>query len=136
MVKKKRKRTGYSLIVAIGLFLLIAVLLYGLYFVNDVRTELWDSSLSTIIENTDRATDMITGKINAEKRSLQVQGNALESLTSSDIDTIGFLLDGFDSKEYSVTLVVGETTYPAKKQFHRGTSECCRHKNKYCTPVH
>ena len=117
MVKKKRKRTGYSLIVAIGLFLLIAVLLYGLYFVNDVRTELWDSSLSTIIENTDRATDMITGKINAEKRSLQVQGNALESLTSSDIDTIGFLLDGFDSKEYSVTLVVGETTYPAKNSF-------------------
>ena len=117
MVKKKRKRTGYSLIVAIGLFLLIAVLLYGLYFVNDVRTELWDSSLSTIIENTDRATDIITGKINAEKRSLQVQANALESLTSSDIDTIGFLLDGFDSKEYSVTLVVGETTYPAKNSF-------------------
>ena len=117
MVKEKRKRTGYSLIVAIGLFLLIAVLLYGLYFVNDVRTELWNSSLSTIIENTDRATDMITGKINAEKRSLQVQGNALESLTSSDIDTIGFLLDGFDSKEYSVTLVVGETTYPAKNSF-------------------
>ena len=117
MVKKKRKRTGYSLIVAIGLFLLIAVLLYGLYFVNDVRTELWDSSLSTIIENTDRSTDMITGKINAEKRSLQVQGNALESLTSSDIDTIGFLLDGFDSKEYSVTLVVGETTYPAKNSY-------------------
>ena len=117
MVKKERKRTGYSLIVAIGLFLLIAVLLYGLYFVNDVRTELWDSSLSTIIENTDCATDMITGKINAEKRSLQVQGNALESLTSSDIDTIGFLLDGFDSKEYSVTLVVGETTYPAKNSF-------------------
>ena len=105
MVKKKRKGTGYSLIVAIGLLLLIAVLLYGLFFVNDVRTELWDSSLSTIIENTDRSTDMITGKINAEKRSLQVQGNALESLTSSDIDTIGFLLDGFDSKEYSVTLV-------------------------------
>ena len=46
---------------------------------------------------TDRATDMITGKINAEKRSLQVQGNALESLTSSDIDTMGFLLDGLQN---------------------------------------
>ena len=46
---------------------------------------------------TDRAADMITGKINAEKRSLQVQGNALESLTSSDIDTIGFLLDGLQN---------------------------------------
>ena len=69
MVKKNKKRTGYSLIVASGLLLLVAVLLYGLYYVNDVRTELWDSSLSTIIENTDRAADMDNGKINAEKRS-------------------------------------------------------------------
>ena len=63
MVKKNRKRTGYSLIVASGLLLLVGVLLYGLHYVNDVRTELWDSSLSTIIENTDRASDMVAGKI-------------------------------------------------------------------------
>ena len=118
MVKKNKKRTGYSLIVASGLLLLVAVLLYGLYYVNDVRTELWDSSLSTIIENTDRAADMVTGKINAEKRSLQVQVNALESLDSSDIDTISFLLNGFDSKEYSTTLIVGTTTYPAKNSYN------------------
>ena len=118
MVKKKRKRTGYSLIVAIGLFLLIAVLLYGLYYVNDVRTELWDSSLSTIIENTDRAADVVDGKIRAEKRSLEVQVNALESLDSSNIDTISFLMDGFDSKEYSTTLIVGATTYPAKNSYN------------------
>ena len=118
MVKKNKKRTGYSLIVASGLLLLVAVLLYGLYYVNDVRTELWDSSLSTIIENTDRAADMVTGKINAEKRSLQVQVNALESLDSSDIDTISFLLNGFDSKEYSTTLIVGITTYPAKNSYN------------------
>ena len=118
MVKKNKKRTGYSLIVASGLLLLVAVLLYGLYYVNDVRTELWDSSLSTIIENTDRAADMVTGKINAEKRSLQVQVNALESLDSSDIDTISFLLNGFDSKEYSTTLIVGATTYPAKNSYN------------------
>ena len=37
MVKKNRKRTGYSLIVASGLLLLVGVLLYGLYYVNDVR---------------------------------------------------------------------------------------------------
>ena len=118
MVKKNKKRTGYSLIVAAGLLLLVAVLLYGLYYVNDVRTELWDSSLSTIIENTDQAADMVTGKINAEKRSLQVQVNALESLDSSDIDTISFLLNGFDSKEYSTTLIVGTTTYPAKNSYN------------------
>ena len=118
MVKKNKKRTGYSIIVASGLLLLVAVLLYGLYYVNDVRTELWDSSLSTIIENTDRAADMVTGKINAEKRSLQVQVNALESLDSSDIDTISFLLNGFDSKEYSTTLIVGTTTYPAKNSYN------------------
>ena len=118
MVKKNKKRTGYSIIVASGLLLLVAVLLYGLYYVNDVRTELWDSSLSTIIENTDRAADMVTGKINAEKRSLQVQVNALESLDSSDIDTISFLLNGFDSKEYSTTLIVGITTYPAKNSYN------------------
>ena len=93
MVKKNRKRTGYSLIVASGLLLLVGVLLYGLYYVNDVRTELWDSSLSTIIENTDRASDMVAGKINAEKRSLQVQVNSLESLDSTDTDTISFLLN-------------------------------------------
>ena len=118
MVKKNKKRTGYSLIVVSGLLMLVAVLLYGLYYVNDVRTELWDSSLSTIIENTDRAADMVTGKINAEKRSLQVQVNALESLDSSDIDTISFLLNGFDSKEYSTTLIVGTTTYPAKNSYN------------------
>lgn len=118
MVKKNKKRTGYSIIVASGLLLLVAVLLYGLYYVNDVRTELWDSSLSTIIENTDRAADMVTGKINAEKRSLQVQVNALESLDSSDIDTISFLLNGFDSREYSTTLIVGTTTYPAKNSYN------------------
>lgn len=117
MVKKNKKRAGYSLIVASSLLLLVGVLLYGLHYVNDVRAELWDSSLSTIIENTDLAADMVAGKINAEKRSLQVQANALESLDSSDIDTISFLLNGFDSKEYSVTLVVGETTYPAKNSF-------------------
>ena len=118
MVKKNKKRTGYSIIVASGLLLLVAVLLYGLYYVNDVRTELWDSSLSTIIENTDRAADMVTGKINAEKRSLQVQVNALESVDSSDIDTISFLLNGFDSREYSTTLIVGTTTYPAKNSYN------------------
>lgn len=118
MVKNNKKRTGYSLIVASGLLMLVAVLVYGLYYVNDVRTELWDSSLSTIIENTDRAADMVAGKINAEKRSLQVQVNALESLDSSDIDTISFLLNGFDSKEYSTTLIVGTTTYPAKNSYN------------------
>ena len=118
MVKKKLKKTGYLLIVVSSFLLLVAVLLYGLYFVNDVRTELWDSSLSTIIENTDRAADKVTGKISAEKRSLQVQVNALESLDSSDIDTISFLLDGFDSKEYSTTLIVGTTTYPAKNSYN------------------
>ena len=90
MVKKNRKRTGYSRIVASGLLLLVGVLLYGLYYVNDVRTELWDSSLSTIIENTDRASDMVAGKINAEKRSLQVQVNALESLDSTDTTPSAF----------------------------------------------
>ena len=118
MVKKNKKRTGYSLIVASSLLLLVAVLLYGLYYVNDVRTELWDSSLSTIIEHTDRAADVVDGKIRAEKRSLEVQVNALESLDSSNIDTISFLMDGFDSKEYSTTLIVGATTYPAKNSYN------------------
>ena len=118
MVKKNKKRTGYSLIVASGLLLLVGVLLYGLYYVNDVRIELWDSSLSTIIENTDRAADVVDGKIRAEKRSLEVQVNALESLDSSNIDTISFLMDGFDSKEYSTTLIMGATTYPAKNSYN------------------
>ena len=123
MVKKNRKRTGYSLIVASGLLLLVGVLLYGLYYVNDVRTELWDSSLSTIIENTDRASDMVAGKINAEKRSLQVQVNALESLDSTDTDTISFLLNGFDSKEYSTTLLLGSATYPAENSYNKELPE-------------
>ena len=123
MVKKNRKRTGYSLIVASGLLLLVGVLLYGLYYVNDVRTELWDSSLSTIIENTDRASDMVAGKINAEKRSLQVQVNSLESLDSTDTDTISFLLNGFDSKEYSTTLLLGSATYPAKNSYNKELPE-------------
>ena len=117
MVKKKKLGTGYSRIVASSFILLLAVLLYGLYYVNDVRTELWDSSLSTIIENTDRASDLVTGKINAEKRSLQVQVNALESLDSTDTETITFLLDGFDSKEYSTTLLLGASTYPARNSY-------------------
>ena len=123
MVKKNRKRTGYSRIVASGLLLLVGVLLYGLHYVNDVRTELWDSSLSTIIENTDRASDMVAGKINAEKRSLQVQVNALESLDSTDTDTISFLLNGFDSKEYSTTLLLGSATYPAKNSYNKELPE-------------
>ena len=69
MVKKNRKRTGYSLIVASGLLLLVGVLLYGLYYVNDVRTELWNSSLSKLIDENDLASDMVAGKINAENRS-------------------------------------------------------------------
>ena len=123
MVKKNRKRTGYSRIVASGLLLLVGVLLYGLHYVNDVRTELWDSSLSTIIENTDRASDMVAGKINAEKRSLQVQVNALESLDSTDTDTISFLLTGFDSKEYSTTLLLGSATYPAENSYNKELPE-------------
>ena len=118
MVKNKHYKTGYSLIVVTGIFLLVSVLLYGIYYVNDVKSELWDSSLSTIIENTDRAANVITGRINAEKRSLEVQVNAIESMDSSNIDTINFLLNGFDSKEYSTTLIVGATNYPAQNSYY------------------
>lgn len=112
MIKRKIRKTGYSFIVVSGFVLLVSIFLYGIYFVNDVRTQLWESSLSTIIENTDRASDMVTGKINAEKRSLKIQADALGSLDSSDTETISFLLNGFNSKEYATTLILDSNVYP------------------------
>lgn len=112
MKKRRIRKTEYSLIVVSSFALMVCVFLYGFYFVNDVKTQLWESSLSTIIESTDRATDMVTGKINAEKRSLSIQADALGSLDSSDTETISFLLNSFDSKEYATTLILDSNVYP------------------------
>ncbi len=110
--KHMLRKNEYFQIMAFGIIVMLAVLFYGIYYVNNVKNDLWDSSVNTIMESTNRAGNMISGKIEAEQTMVKRQKDTLEAMASSDTDTIDAVMDVFDSQEYSIALVLDNATYP------------------------
>ena len=116
-MKRISKNKGYSQIIAIGIMVMFAVVFYGIYYVNNVRDDLWDSSVNTIMESTNRAGKTISEKIDSEQSMVRRQKETLESMTSSDIDQIDAVMDLFASDEYSIALVLDNTVYPRNSTY-------------------
>ncbi len=110
--KHMLRKNEYFQIMTFGILVMLAVLFYGIYYVNNVKNDLWDSSVNTIMESTNRAGNMISGKIEAEQTMVKRQKDTLEAMASSDTDTIDAVMDVFDSQEYSIALVLDNATYP------------------------
>ncbi len=110
--KHMLRKNEYFQIMTFGILVMLAVLFYGIYYVNNVKNDLWDSSVNTIMESTNRAGNMISGKIEAEQAMVKRQKDTLEAMASSDTDTIDAVMDVFDSQEYSIALVLDNATYP------------------------
>ncbi len=110
--KHMLRKNEYFQIMTFGILVMLAVLFYGIYYVNNVKNDLWDSSVNTIMESTNRAGNMISGKIEAEQAMVKRQKDTLEAMASSDTDTIDAVMDMFDSQEYSIALVLDNATYP------------------------
>ena len=111
-MKRILKKKGYAQIIAIGIVIVCAVVFYGLYYVKSVQNDLWDSSVNTIMESTDRAGKMISEKIDSEQSVVAMQKQTLESMDSSDTDRMDAVMRMFDSSEYTAALVLNHTIYP------------------------
>ena len=111
------RNKGYSQIVVIGIMIMFAVICYGIYYVNHVRNELWDSSVNTIMESTNRAGKIISGQIDAEQSMLRRQKETLEAMTSTDTEQIDAAMDLFDSDDYFIALVLGDAVYPLNSAY-------------------
>ncbi len=111
------KRRGYSQIIAMATMVMLVVVCYGIYYVNSVSNDLWGSSVNTIMESSNRAGNMISGKIDSEQSILIRQKETLESMTSSDTDRIDAAMDIFDSSEYPIALIIGDTIYPKNSSY-------------------
>ncbi len=106
------KKKGYAQIVVIGILVMCAVLFYGMYYMDSVQNDLWDSSVNTIMESTNRAGKMISEKIDAEQSVVAMQKKTLESMDSSDTDRMDAVMRMFDSSQYTAALVLNHTIYP------------------------
>ena len=116
-IKRLFKEKGYSQIIAIGMLVVCAVVFYGMYYVKNVRNDLWDSSVDMIMESTNRAGKMITEKIDSEQSVVAMQKKTLESMASYDADRIDAVMDMFDSSEYTAALVINQTVYPRSRNY-------------------
>ena len=116
-MRRIARKKGYSQIVAIGIMVMLAVLFYGIYYVNNVRNDLWDSSVNTIVESTNRAGSIISEKIDSEQTVVKRQKATLEAMDSSDIDKIDAMMDIFNSGEYSIALVLDDAIYPSNSTY-------------------
>ena len=105
---------GYQRIVAVGIVLLLIVLALSYRFVNNVKHDLWNSTLNTIIESTDQASNMITGRMDAELSSLSIQAELMQRISSNDIVQLNSMLTKIGASESPAYIVIGDTTYPAK----------------------
>ena len=105
---------GYQRIVAVGIVLLLIVLGLSYRFVNNVKRDLWNSTLNTIIESTDQASNMITGRMDAELSSLAIQAELMQRIASTDVVQLNSMLTKIGATESPAYIVIGETTYPPR----------------------
>ena len=111
-MKRIFRKTGYSQIAAMGIMVILVVLLYGIHYVDSVKSDLWGSSVRNIMESTSRAGNMIYKKLEAEESILARQKETLEALDYADADQIELVMQVFDTGEDSSALVLDNATYP------------------------
>ena len=105
---------GYRRIVAVGIVLLLIVLGLSYRFVNNVKRDLWNSTLNTIIESTDQASNIITGRMDAELSSLAIQAELMQRIASTDVVQLNSMLTKIGATESPAYIVLGDTTYPPR----------------------
>ena len=105
---------GYRRIVAVGIVLLLIVLGLSYRFVHNVKRDLWNSTLNTIIESTDQASNMITGRMDAELSSLAIQAELMQRIASTDVVQLNSMLTKIGATESPAYIVLGDTTYPPR----------------------
>ena len=76
-------------------------------FVSDVRSNLWKSSINTMMESTTQACNLVEGKIENEYAALELWKGTLRRWDFSDEDSIQYLLEEFSSDNSPVYLVAG-----------------------------
>lgn len=106
------KLKSYSKIVAVGLVLAITTAVLSVFFVRYVRKELWNSSLSTILESTSQATNTITSRITMMERNLDLQKALLEKVSSKETHKLNVMMDRFSSASSPESLLVEGVKYP------------------------
>lgn len=117
MKKHLQRYTGLSLIVTAGILMILVAFAGALLYVRSVDRSLWDSSLQTVIANTDQAADMIAGKIESQWYSSNLQSQTFGNFDSTDRATLQLLLEEFKTPDYPVALIVRDTVYPDPDSF-------------------
>lgn len=112
MKKKLRQQTGSALLILAGIIMALVVAAGGVFYVRSVDESLWQSSLKTVVANTDQAADIIAGKIESQWYSTELQCRTFKSVDSTDTATIQYLLAEFQTADYPVALIVGDAVYP------------------------
>ena len=116
-IRRILQKKGYSQIIAMGILVMALLIAYGIYYANNVKTDLWNSAVFTIMESTNRAGHMISEKIDAEKSLVKKQKEALQSMASSDTAQIDEVMDLFDSRDYPFALVLNGASYPKNSAY-------------------
>lgn len=113
MKEKVLEMRGYQRVIAVAIALLVIVSVLSYRFMTNVKRDLWSSTLNTIIEMTDQASNLVTGRLDAEENFLKVQASFLHDVNSTDVSQFDYTLSRIGTKESPAYVVIGDTTYPA-----------------------
>ena len=112
MKERFMEMKGYQRIIVAGVLLLVVVAVLSFRFVQNVKQDLWNSSLNTIIESTDQASNLVTGRMDAEQSSLGVQAELMQRFSSTDTVQLNSMLTKIGAQESPAYIIIGNTSYP------------------------
>lgn len=112
MKQRLMEMKGYQRVVFVAVALLVLVSVLSYRFVENVKHDLWNSTLNTILESTDQATNLVTGRMTAEQSFLEVQANFLADVASTDTAQFGYTLSKISTAESPAYVLIGDTSYP------------------------
>ncbi len=100
-----------------GFVVLFVMLFCGIQYVKETKDDLWSSAVNSIMESSNRAGHVITGKIEREQVILRRQKETLRTMASSETDRISTFANLYDSGEYITALILDHTIYPKSSAY-------------------
>lgn len=103
------KHNRYAVVLGLGVVLMLLMAFLSLRFVSNVKQGMWDSSITTIVDNTQQASNQIGRHIALEIDHLESHVEYLERYKTSDKERLDSLLKSMSTQgELQYLYVAGE----------------------------
>ena len=112
LIEKNKTKRGYIIISFIGIVMIGVVVVVSTFFVNLVRENVRDGSVNTIIESTNQAANMVSGRIRVEQNNILEHTKSVEKLSSLNEEGLAYIMGEYNSVDAPETLYVNGKCYP------------------------